>query len=174
VRTVTVEHTVTVTATPAPVPASAPTPSSVDGSTATGIGKAFSERGITATVTSAKLTHTIAFDGGTKSAGAGAEFAVITTKITNHSKTGLDLTCGYPVADKLINDAEQQYDAIQDLYKVDGNPECNAQVGPGFSDKMTYIYRVPSGSHIVGWGFSDLTDMAYATDDPTIVPLDLH
>lgn len=139
----------------------------------TGIGKKYTERGITAVVTAATLTRSIHLNGATKTAGRGAAFAVIATKITNHAKTGLDLTCSYDVANKLINAEDQEYGSIDELYNYPGNPACNAALEPGFREKMIWVYRVPTGTHIVGWGFSDDTSLDYASDPLTLVPLDL-
>ncbi len=84
-------------------------------------------------------------------------------KITNHAKTGLDLTCSYDVANKLINAEDQEYGSIDELYNYPGNPACNAALEPGSREKMIWVYRVPTGTHIVGWGFSDDTSLDYAS-----------
>jgi hypothetical protein len=174
--TKTVDHTVFSTVTDAVTPTAASVPARSSSSAAvhsSDIGRKFSQRGITATVTSTRLARFIPFDGGTKSAGSGATFAIIETKIVNKAKEGLDLTCGYPVANKLINDSTQEYSQIEDLFNYTGNPECNVDLQPGLAGKMTWVYRIPIGSHIVGWGFADATSLDYASDDLTVVSLNL-
>ncbi len=71
----TVEHTVVETITAAPAPAS-PTVTTTKPTSLTGIGKKYTERGITAVVTAATLTRSIHLNGATKTAGRGAAFAV--------------------------------------------------------------------------------------------------
>lgn len=40
---------------------------------------------------------------------------------------------------------------------------------------MTWIYRVPAGTHVLGWAFEDLTDPStIGTSQPTIVRLQVQ
>jgi hypothetical protein len=94
----------------------------------------------------------------------GAEYVAVVVHVTNNAQVSMDLTCGYPIATKLVNDQNQQYDTIDDLYKLKGNPECNKNLQPGFQGDMIYVYQVPAGSSIVGWGFADATDPAGSGD----------
>ncbi|MGW6949180.1 hypothetical protein [Streptomyces xanthophaeus] len=89
-------------------------------------------------------------------AGDGAVFIVLDTVVRNETKASMDLTCGYPVANSLIDDQGRRYDAIKDLYKLPGNPECNDQLQPGFKNGMQYVYRVPAGARIVSWKFQEV------------------
>jgi hypothetical protein len=86
----------------------------------------------------------------------------------------MDLTCSYPIANKLIDSEGRQYDSVDSLYELPNNPECNAGLQPGFTDHMTYAYRVPAGDLIVGWGFSDDTSLRYASDALTIIPIHIR
>ena len=53
-----------------------------------------------------------------------------------------------------------------------GNPECNASLQPGFSSKMTWDFRVPSGTRVTGWEFADINDPAnLGNDNYTTIPL---
>lgn len=92
----------------------------------------------------------------TVKAGDGAVFIVLDTVVRNETKASMDLTCGYPVANSLIDDQGRRYDAIKDLFKLQGNPECNDQLQPGFKNGMQYVYRVPAGARIVSWKFQEV------------------
>lgn len=140
------------------------------------VGQAVTNGGVTLTVTSAAAVPTIAMNQAmtdntspyAKFAAvpppAGAKYVAVTVHVTNNSQVSMDLTCGYPIANKLVNAQQQQYDAIEDLYKLKGNPKCNNNLQPGFSSDMTYVYAVPATSQIVGWGFADATDVSVQHD----------
>ena len=104
-------------------------------------------------------------------AGDDAKFVVVQTHVVNNAKTSLDLTCSFPVSTKLVDDQERQFDPIDDLYKLEGNPECNDQLQPGFESDMTWVYRVPSTANVVGWAFQDFTDFAAPPPQWTAVRL---
>lgn len=89
---------------------------------------------------------------------AGGKFIVVDTHIVNDGRTSMDLTCSLPISTVLIDSRNRDFDAIQDLYKLKGNPECNDQLQPGFEADMTYVYLVPVDAAITGWGFPDLTE----------------
>ena len=102
-------------------------------------------------------------------AGEGAKFVVVDTHVTNNAKTSLDLTCSLPVQTAVADDQQRNFDAIDDLYKLRGNPECNNQLQPGFESDMTWVYRVPVTAKIVRWGFQDFTDVSVPPTDWTRV-----
>ena len=70
----------------------------------------------------------------------------------------MDLTCSLPIITVLIDDQNRNFDPIEGLYKVKDNPECNASLQPGFAEDMTWVYRVPTNTHVLGWAFEDTTD----------------
>lgn len=92
----------------------------------------------------------------------------MTTHVVNNAKVSLDLTCSLPVQTKLVDVQQRNFDAIDDLYKLKGNPECNDQLQPGFEADMTWVYLVPKNASVVGWGFRDLTDLSNAGDYSTV------
>jgi hypothetical protein len=135
------------------------------------VGQQVSNGGITLTVTSAESAPSIRLNESNfrpgsgyetytdTPAGPGAKYVIIKTHIVNNAKTSLDLTCGYPIKTVLVDEQQRNFDPIQDLYKVEGNPECNSQLQPGFDSDMTYPYRVPESTHVRGWAFVDETEM---------------
>jgi hypothetical protein len=110
-----------------------------------------------------KYTKTTAKDGG--------RFVEVTTHVVNNAKVSLDLTCSLPVQTKLVDVQQRNFDAIDDLYKLKGNPECNDQLQPGFETDMTWVYLVPKSAKVVGWGFRDMTDLYNAGDYSTVTAL---
>jgi hypothetical protein len=82
----------------------------------------------------------------------------------------MDLTCSLPIVNTLIDDQGRRFDTIEDLGYIPGNPECNAQLQPGFKDDMQFVYRVPEDAKPIAWEFYpfDLeTDTAPALVDLT-------
>ena len=103
---------------------------------------------------------------------AGASYMILTTRVTNNTKKGLDLTCGGPVQITVYNDQEQEYTPVEDLYQIKGNPECNSQLGPGFSAPMTWAFLVPTGSKMIAAGFYNINDFDAVNREPTFIALD--
>jgi hypothetical protein len=105
-------------------------------------------------------------------AGNGAKFVTVSTRVLNDSKTSIDLTCGYPIGNHLIDERDREFDSIGDLSHIRGNPECNDRLQPGFASDMTWIYRVPLDASISAFEFEDLTDFTRdRTVKPTRIPL---
>lgn len=104
-------------------------------------------------------------------AGAGAKYVVVETHVANNAKTSIDLTCSLPVKTALIDAQQRNFDPIDDLYKLKGNPECNDQLQPGFESDMTWAYRVPATASVLGWVFQDITDLSAPRQDWTTVRL---
>ena len=136
------------------------------------VGEEVSNGGITLTVKAARTASSIelnesnfrpgsGYEKYTRTpAGDGARFVIVETHVVNNAKTSLDLTCSLPINTKLVDDKERQFDPIDSLYKLKGNPECNDQLQPGFESDMTRVYRVPTAANVVGWAFQDFTEFA--------------
>ena len=80
----------------------------------------------------------------------------VATAGTNNGQQSIDLTCGYPIANKLVDTQGRQYDSIDGLSQIAGNPQCNASVQPGFDFQMTWVYLVPPGATVAEFVFEDL------------------
>jgi hypothetical protein len=104
---------------------------------------------------------------------AGGKFVVVQTHVVNNAQISMDLTCGYPIATTVVDSQERQFDTIDSLYELRGNPECNDQLQPGFEADMTYVYMVPASAQIVAFGFADATDFSNPSADYTGVQLNL-
>lgn len=157
----------------------APTPTATPAPASTEVGDTVTNGGITLTVVGAYVSETIELNESNFRPGsgyeeytvtepdAGGKFVVIETHVVNNARVSLDLTCSLPINTVLVDTANREFDAIQDLYKVRGNPECNDQLQPGFESDMTWIYMVPSNATVLGWGFTDLTEGFGNTDYST-------
>ncbi|MCI1978447.1 MAG: hypothetical protein LKJ44_01825 [Bifidobacteriaceae bacterium] len=88
----------------------------------------------------------------------GTKYWVANVEITNNSKAPIDITCGYPLKIEAVNTDNQHYTPIDDLYQVQGNPECNAELQPGLSSKMSYVFAIPSKTTIAGIAFSGIDE----------------
>lgn len=98
-----------------------------------------------------------------KNPDADTKFWVVTVEVTNNTKKPLDITCGYPYEIVALNSDNQQYTPIDDLYDVEGNPECNAGLQPGTKTKVTYPFQVPLNAKMVGIAFRDVGDLTGGT-----------
>jgi hypothetical protein len=137
-------------------------------------GQTLSDGGVTLTVKSARVTDSIDMNESNFRPGSGYEvytktkpdaggmFVVVEAHVVNNAKVSMDLTCGLPVTTKIADDQDRNFDPIQDLYKLKGNPECNKQLQPGFEADMTWVYLVPTTATVVRWGFYDSTELTGA------------
>lgn len=175
----TVTVTATVTAAP-PEPSSAP-PASTENVESTEpvsegigeIGEIVKNHGVALTVKKAYFANTVPMNRSGYQAGssyakftqekadAGGKFVVVETTIENVGKQSLDLTCGWPIEMKLGDSDGRAFDPIDDLSDFKGNPECNAQLQPGFKDSMTYAFLVPTAATVTGLVFRDTNAEAY-------------
>lgn len=146
------------------------------------VGQQFSNLGINLTVTEATSADSIRLNRSNfrpgsgyetytdTPAGPGAKYVIVKVHIINNAKTSLDLTCSLPIKTVLIDDMQRNFVPIQALYKVQGNPECNSRLQPGFESDMTWPYRVPTATHVRSWAFEDATDPStVGRNRPTIV-----
>ncbi|MBM4668744.1 DUF4352 domain-containing protein [Rhodococcus hoagii] len=91
----------------------------------------------------------------TRTARAGGQFVVVSTTVENIGKKSLDLTCGYAVANILLDSDKREFDSIDSLYRVEGNPECNDDLQPGFTAEMQYVYEIPESAKPLAFAFYD-------------------
>jgi hypothetical protein len=146
------------------------------------VGQQFTNLGATVTVTMVRSASSIELNesnyrpgSGLESytdvpAGPGANFVIVTTQVVNNAKQSMDLTCSLPIRTVLIDDQNRNFDPIDSLYKVKGNPECNDALQPGFAEDMTWVYRIPTGTHVLGWAFEDITDFStIGRNKPTVI-----
>ena len=146
------------------------------------VGQQFTNLGATVTVTMVQSASSIELNesnyrpgSGLESytdipAGPGANFVIVETQVVNNAKKSMDLTCSLPIRTVLIDDQNRNFDPIDGLYKVKDNPECNASLQPGFAEDMTWVYRIPAGTHVLGWAFEDTTDFStIGRNKPTVI-----
>lgn len=88
----------------------------------------------------------------------GGKFLEVQTVIENIGTVSMDLTCSFPIEITAVDTDERVFDVIDDLYSLRGNPDCNAKLQPGFTDKMTYVFLVPADVELTGLIFRDTTD----------------
>jgi hypothetical protein len=86
---------------------------------------------------------------------AGAKYVQVETTVENVGTKSIDLSCGHPIANKVWDSLRRQFDAIDKIYDIAGNPDCPVNLQPGFSAKMTYAYEVPQDAVIQYFGFAD-------------------
>lgn len=88
----------------------------------------------------------------------GMKWVAATMTVTNNGKHSIDLTCSLPVAIKAVDSQSREFDPIQSLYGVQGNPQCNSQTQPSQSKTVTYVFSVAKDSQIRGFGWYDSED----------------
>jgi hypothetical protein len=85
---------------------------------------------------------------------AGAKYIRVDTTIENVGKESLFLTCGNRIRTQVIDSQQRQFDTIEYLFDIKGNPECKA-VQPGFTSPMTYVFEVAQDAVVVYFAFAD-------------------
>ncbi|MFJ8805478.1 hypothetical protein [Streptomyces sp. NPDC102490] len=140
-----------------------------DQTTDANVGEVARNGGAVVKVTKVTETDTIVLAGARKSAGADAKYVVLKTVVSNEGKASMDLTCSLPIVNALIDEQDRRFDTIEDLYEVADNPECNAQLQPGFDDEMQFVYRIPADAVATTWEFSEYNLENEVT--PTLVDL---
>lgn len=138
-----------------------------DSEDAGSVGKAVVNSGVSLTVQKAKIFKTIPMNRSGYRAGSGydkitnekpddgGKFLVVQTKVENVGKVSMDLTCGWPIEIQVADEEDRLFDPIDDLSDYKGNPECNAQLQPGFKDSMTYAFLLPADAKAIGIVFRD-------------------
>jgi hypothetical protein len=166
---------------PSPSPSSSPTPTPTPTPTFAKVGDVATNGGIQIKVVSAVASPTVTQNTSNYRSGSGSEtyedvpaqsggrYVVVKAVVTNNGKAPIDLTCSYPIDIKVFNSSSQVYSPIENIYKIKDNPECNAQLQPGFESNMTWAFLVPAKSTIVGAAFSEVDFSAYKKTDPTII-----
>ena len=89
--------------------------------------------------------------------------AVFKVEVTNNTSSPMDITCSYPYEIVALNSKNQKYTPIKNLYQVEGNPECNAQLQPGLTSTVTYPFQVPLDAKMVAIAFRDVGDVYSGT-----------
>lgn len=131
------------------------------------IGNPYTNGGITLTVTKASSPGTYPRNSTSyqKNSGydeyedvgprSGGKFIRIDTIVKNETKHSIDLTCGLPVITKVVDASENMYEPVDDLEDIQGTPECNEDLNPGFASKMTWVFEVPRESQVLVFVFAD-------------------
>jgi hypothetical protein len=171
--------------TPAAIPSAVPVAPTLPAEEASAeVGQTVSNGGITLTVTGAGVVESVEMNESNFRPGSGyetytetrpqqgAKFVMIQTRIFNSGKSSIDLTCSWPVDAKLIDALDREFDPIDDLYKLKGNPECNYQLQPGFEAEMTYVHLVPETAAIAAWSFRDTAELG-STGPATLVRVEV-
>lgn len=158
-----------------------PTPTPTPKVTIAQIGDVAVNGGIQIQVTSAVASPTVTLNTSNYRSGSGYEtyedvpaqsggkYIIVTSVVTNNSKAPIDLTCSFPIDIKTFNAATQVYSPIEDNRKIKDNPECNAQLQPGFESPMIWAFMVPAKTTIMGAIFSEVDFSSSKKLDPTII-----
>jgi hypothetical protein len=97
---------------------------------------------------------------------AGGKFIRVDVTIENAGQKSMDLTCSWPIEVFAADASNRMFDPIDELDKLEGTPECNEELQPGFSSPMTYIFEVPSAADVRIFAFADT---ALDSQKPTFV-----
>lgn len=105
-----------------------------------------------------------------KLAPVGGKFVVVDTTVENAGKVSMDLTCNFPIVARVIDEADRQFDRIDDIFRVEGNPGCNKNLQPGFSAPMKWVFELPTSATPSLFGF--YTPGTQPIDDTKFIRLD--
>lgn len=101
-----------------------------------------------------------------KAPDANSKYWVANVEITNTGRKPIDISCSYPLDIKALNSSGQEFSHIEDIGGMQGNPECNAQLQPGMTSKVSYPFMVPANANIVGlkWQGIDTDNLGSNTE----------
>lgn len=124
-----------------------------------GVGQPVVNGGIKLTVNSVTTPPTISrrFENDVVRPRSGAKYVQVETTIENVGAMSVDLSCGLTVVAKVWDSQRRQFDVIDHIYDLPGNPDCVVKLQPGFSAKFTYAYEVPESAVIQYFGFTDIS-----------------
>ena len=130
-----------------------------------GVGESVKAEGVTLAVLEVSESATLPFleDGvkaeaaatETRTAEPGTKFVSVVTEVENTGSESWDLTCGFAVQANLFDPEDRQFDPVEELYRIPGNPECNDHLNPGMKDQMTWVFEVPEAAKAEKFGFAD-------------------
>ena len=100
---------------------------------------------------------------------SGGKYIIVTSVVTNNSNAPIDLTCGFPIEIRAFNVAAQVYSPIEDNRKIKGNPECNAELQPGFDSPMIWAFMVPDKTTIIAAMFAEVDLSLSKKVEPTYI-----
>jgi hypothetical protein len=169
------------TSTAARVEKPTPTPTPSPKVTTAQIGDVAVNGGIQIQVTSVVASPTVTLNTSSYRSGSGYEsyedvpaqsggkYIIVTSVVTNNSHAPIDLTCSFPIEINAFNLAAQLYSPIEDNRKIKGNPECNAQLQPGFESPMIWAFMVPDKTTIIAAMFAEVDFSSHKKVEPTII-----
>lgn len=85
---------------------------------------------------------------------SGGKFVRIDATVKNGTPQAIDLTCSLPVIAH-VSDGDALYKPVDSLYEIEGTPDCNEDLNPGFESEMTWIFEVPETAEIFVFTFAD-------------------
>ncbi|MDO5669409.1 MAG: hypothetical protein Q4G50_05350 [Corynebacterium sp.] len=101
---------------------------------------------------------------------SGGKFVVIETQVENTGSEAWDLTCGFAVQANVFDEREREFEPVDELFRIPGNPECNDNTNPGFAKDMTWVFMLPADAEPMLLGFADPSTHY---DDHTFIDLTL-
>lgn len=165
------------------LPTDTPTPTPKTASNNYGVGDRIEAPGFAMTIKKVRRAKTLEVNKSGYESGSGYEtwtqqkparggtFVLLDTRIENNATESMDLTCSFPVDIKAVNADFQEYDPVQNLHEMRGNPECNTELQPEFASPMTYAFMVPKQAEVIG-AIVDVGLLGNEVSDPQLVALD--
>lgn len=83
----------------------------------------------------------------------GQKFVVLDSRVTNHTPSGIDVSCGTTIGNRFVDAQNRQFDVIAGLDTVQGNRACGDAVPPGSDGQVQWVFAVPADSVPKAFGF---------------------
>lgn len=164
----------TATPTPAATPDPTPEPTPDDQ-----VGETVTSGGIKLRVLDFRASRTIKYQGGVQSsvtpdanpktvkAPQGGRYFFVRTRLENDTKGAIDITCSYEIVATALDAEDREYQPVDELFQLRGNPRCNDKVQPGFKTTMTWAFLIPKGARVDRFTFQDVTEaLESGTEEP--------
>lgn len=128
-------------------------------------GESVEAPGVTLTVDSvSEADHLMLYADGVKrgskpderlDAPSGGRFVTVSTSVKNTGLAPWDLTCSFALQAHIFGADGQQFEPVNELSRILGNPECSDDINPGFESVMIWAFAVPTETKITRFGFAD-------------------
>lgn len=97
----------------------------------------------------------------------GGRYVFVKTTVENKTSGGIDITCSYPIRTRVESDDGTEYDPIDSLFLIPGNPECNDSLQHGFKATVTWVFLISKDTRVGKFTFRDVSDESSSDEEET-------
>lgn len=92
-------------------------------------------------------------------AGKGRKLVQVMARVANHGTSPFSLTCDDKIDIRLIDEKGRSFTPMPQQDALFGNPACTAELQPGTSEVMTWVFEIPQETKPRGLIWMDATEL---------------